>query len=78
MAMEPAMDASDELAALFRRADLAAANARLLVAENNRLRQSILSQFDYMYEIGIEFRANPRVAYPASPLDHVPKTSFSR
>jgi hypothetical protein len=53
---EPAMEVSEELAALFRRADLATANARRLVDENDRWRRAILRQFDYMFELGVDIR----------------------
>jgi hypothetical protein len=52
---EPAMEISEELDALFKRADLAALNARQLLAENERWRRMVLQQFDHMFEISAEF-----------------------
>lgn len=56
MVREPAVELSDELLALFSRADLATAQARQLLDENDRWRQSVLQQLDYMFELGAEFR----------------------
>jgi hypothetical protein len=53
---EPAAERSDELLALFARAELASAHARRLMDENARWRQSVLQQLDYMFELGAEFR----------------------
>lgn len=51
VAAGPPMEVSEELAALFDRADLAAKNARFLVHENYRLRQAILWRLDSMIEL---------------------------
>lgn len=56
MVVEPAVELSDELLALFKRADLASAQARQLLDENDRWRQSVIQQLDYMFELGAEFR----------------------
>jgi hypothetical protein len=58
VALEPLTEVSEDLAVLFRRADLATANARRLVDENDRWRRAVLRQFDYMFEIGVDIRKN--------------------
>jgi hypothetical protein len=50
--------------ALFRRAEHASANARRLLDENDRWRQSVLQQLDYMFELGTEFRRARRLTAP--------------
>lgn len=47
---------SEDALALFRRAERASAQARDLLDENDRWRQSVLTQLDYMFELGAEFR----------------------
>ena len=60
MVCTPASELSDDLAALFNRAELASADARRLLEENDRWRRSILQQLDHMFELGTEFgRARP-------------------
>lgn len=56
MVREPAVELSDELFALFSRAELATEQARQLLDENDRWRQRVLQQLDYMFELGAEFR----------------------
>jgi hypothetical protein len=56
MAPTPAIELSDDLLALFSRAELASARARSLIDENDRWRRSVLQQLDYMFELGAEFR----------------------
>jgi len=60
VAVEPAIEMSEELAALCKRADLATREARRLLNENDRWRQTVLRQFDHMFELGTEFRTNRR------------------
>jgi hypothetical protein len=60
VAMEPKTDASKELAALFKRADLVTAMARRRVNEYDRWRQAILQKFDHMFEIGTFRKSRPR------------------
>lgn len=55
MTREPAVELSDELLALFSRAELAVAQARRLLDENDRWRQRVVQQLDYMFELGAEF-----------------------
>ena len=64
MVVEPATHISEELAALISRAELASENARRLLSENDRWRQSVQQQLDYMFEIGAEFRRPGRITYP--------------
>ena len=52
----PATELSEDALALFRRAERASAEARDLLDENDRWRQSVLAQLDYMFELGAEFR----------------------
>jgi hypothetical protein len=56
MVPKPAAELSDELLALFSRADHASADARRLLDENDRWRQSVMQQLDYLFELGAEFR----------------------
>lgn len=60
MIREPAANLSDELLALFARAELAIVEARRLMDENDRWRQSAQQQLDYLYELGAEFRKTGR------------------
>lgn len=60
MVPKPASELSDELLALFVRADLASDEARRLLGENDRWRQSVLQQLDYMFELGADFRTARR------------------
>ena len=62
MAREPAVELSDELLALFSRAEAASAQARQLLDENDRWRRSVLQQLDYMFELGAEFRRARRTS----------------
>ena len=66
MVREPAVALSDELLALFSRAELASARARQLLDENDRWRQSVLQQLDYMFELGAEFRRARRAGSQGS------------
>jgi hypothetical protein len=59
---------SDELLALFRRAELASARARDLVEENDLWRRHVLAQLDYMFELGNEFRRIRRAQASGSVL----------
>ena len=52
---------SDELLALFSRVELASTQARRLLEENDRWRQSALEQLDAMFELGAEFRKTRRI-----------------
>lgn len=61
MVPAPAPELSDELLALFSRAELASTQARRLLGENDRWRQSALEQLDAMFELGAEFRKTRRV-----------------
>jgi hypothetical protein len=58
------VELSDELLALFTRAELASARARSLLDENDRWRQCVLQQLDYMFEQGAEFRRARRLTSP--------------
>jgi hypothetical protein len=60
MVPKPAVKLSDEILALLNRADVASANARLLLDENDRWRGLVLQQLDYMFELGTEFRKPTR------------------
>lgn len=64
MAAEPTIEVSEDLAALLKRADLAAQDARRLVSENEMLRQTIQLQLDCMLEIGAEFSRSQNISYP--------------
>lgn len=54
--LEPAMQISEELAALISRAEVATATARRLLDENDRWRRSAEWQLDYLFELSAEFR----------------------
>lgn len=54
MVPKPAIALSDDLLALFSRAEVASAQARSLLKENDRWRKSVLAQLDYMLELGTE------------------------
>ena len=60
------MPISDELAALIRRAERATANARRLLADNERWRRYAERQLDVMYELSSEFRRSA-VRHPPIP-----------
>jgi hypothetical protein len=56
---------SENLAALIKRAELAAARARELLAENDRWRERAAQQLQHMFELGADFRAAGRkINYP--------------
>ena len=67
MVAKPTIELSDELLALFSRAEHASAQARLLLDENERWRRSVLQQLDYMFELGAEFRRVRRTTPPLDP-----------
>lgn len=50
-----------ELLALFSRPELASTQARRLLDENGRWRQSALERLDTIFELGAEFRNTRRV-----------------
>ncbi|MGY3035411.1 hypothetical protein ACVIIV_004581 [Bradyrhizobium sp. USDA 4354] len=54
------MPNSEELAALIRHAERATAEARRLLAENERWRRYAERQLDTMFELSAEFRAAVR------------------
>jgi hypothetical protein len=60
MVPAPTVELSDELLALFDRAELACSQARQLLDENDRWRRRVLAQFDYMFELGSEFSRTRR------------------
>ena len=60
MEAKPATELSGELTALIQRAELASAQARLLLTENDRWRDTIQQQLNYMFELGAEFRRGRR------------------
>jgi hypothetical protein len=64
MVAEPAIEYSQESLTLFNRAELASAQARRLLDENDRWRRSVMQQLDYMFELGAEFRRirNPQAS----------------
>ena len=64
MVPKPAIALSDDLLALFSRAELASAQARILLDENDRWRRRVLAQLDYMFELGAEFRKPRRKTPP--------------
>jgi len=66
--LEPANKIFEELAALFKRADAAIEVARRLLDENDCWRRSVLTQLDYMFELGAEFRRLP-VTRPLAAMD---------
>jgi hypothetical protein len=51
-----AIELSDELLALCHRAAHASADARRLLDENERWRQSVLEQLEYVFELSADFR----------------------
>ncbi|KRP95071.1 hypothetical protein AOQ73_23495 [Bradyrhizobium pachyrhizi] len=61
---DPTIDGSGELTALIRRAERATAEAHRLIDENDLWRQRVLQQFDHMFELGAEFRAQRRIPDP--------------
>jgi len=63
MVPKPATELSDEVLALFNRAEVASATARLLLDENDRWRRRVLQQLDYLFELSAEFR-KPRRTTP--------------
>src|SRR5262249_23305794 len=65
---EPAMQISEELAALIKRADGATATARRLLDENDRWRRSVERQLDRLFELGAEFR-KPSLSRPVAMPD---------
>lgn len=65
MVSKPDIELSDDLLALFSRAELASAQARSLLDENDRWRRSVLQQLDYMFELGAEFRPGRRITSPS-------------
>ena len=60
---------SEELTALVRRAERAAALAQDLLRENELWRERALQQLEYMYEVGAEFRKAGRQNYSRSDAD---------
>jgi hypothetical protein len=68
MVSKPAIALPDDLLALFSRAEVASAQARTLLDENDRWRQSVLAQLEYMFELGAEFRKPRRSRSPAETL----------
>jgi hypothetical protein len=64
MVPKPGIKLSEEGLALFTRAELASAQARHLLDENDRWRRSALAQLDYMFELGAEFRSGRRAPTP--------------
>jgi hypothetical protein len=62
MVPKHAIELSDELLALFSRAEMASAQARVLIDENDRWRHSVLQQLNYMFELGVEFRRPRRMS----------------
>lgn len=64
MVQKPVPELSEELLALFSRAEHASADARRLLEENDRWRQSVLQQLDHMFELGADFRKMRRTPPP--------------
>jgi hypothetical protein len=64
MVPNPAIALSDDLLALFSRAELASEQARLLLDENDRWRRSVQAQLDYMLEPSAEFGKPQRATPP--------------
>jgi hypothetical protein len=56
MVPKPAVELSDDILALFKRAELASAQAKHLVDENDCWHRSVLAQLGRMSELGAEFR----------------------
>ena len=71
MVPKPAAELPDDLLALFSRAEVASAQARSLLDENDRWRQSVLQQLDYVFELGAEFRRARRVTPRQAPRDRI-------
>ncbi|MEY9110595.1 hypothetical protein ABH999_006791 [Bradyrhizobium yuanmingense] len=69
------MPISEELAVLIRRAERAMADARRLLAENERWRRYAERQLDAMFELSAEFR---RAAVRAPPPHYPAATSCRR
>jgi hypothetical protein len=61
MVPNPAPELSEDTLALFRRAERASAQARDLLEENDRWRQRVLAQLDYLFELGADFRRARRI-----------------
>jgi hypothetical protein len=56
---------SEDLVVLIKRAERAAAQARELMAENDRWRECAIRQLEQMFELGAEFRASgKKINYP--------------
>ena len=64
MVSTSAPELSEELLALFSRAEHASALARQLIDENDRWRRSVLQQLDYLFELGADFRKARRTTPP--------------
>ena len=64
MVPEPKGEYSEELAALTKRAERAIEEARHLIRENDRWRENVQQQLDYMFELGAEFRRSQRSSRP--------------
>jgi hypothetical protein len=62
----PQFEFSDELVALFGRAERAEAQARRLCDENDRWRHSVRQQLNYMLELGGEFKTAADRGSPGS------------
>ena len=66
-AQEPAMQMSEELAVLIRRAEAATATARRLLDENDLWRRRAERQLDYLFELGADLRRPTISRVPAAP-----------
>ncbi|WP_245323581.1 hypothetical protein [Bradyrhizobium shewense] len=66
-AQEPAMQISEELAALIRRAEDATATACRLVDENERWRRTAKQQLEFLFKLSAEFRRSMIGRSSASP-----------
>jgi hypothetical protein len=64
MVPKPDVALSDELLALFSRAEHASADARRLPDENDRWRLTVLQQLDQMFELGADFKRVCRTTPP--------------
>jgi hypothetical protein len=64
MVPTPVPEFSDESLTLFSRAERAGTDARRLLDENDRWRDSVRVQLDYLFELGAEFRKTRRVSPP--------------
>jgi hypothetical protein len=67
MVPKPASELSDDLLALFSRAEHAGTDARRLLDENDRWHRSVLRQLDYMFEAGADFRKVRHATRPEDP-----------